>query len=320
MASSEGRALCAALDALEDPAQQIQPVGRHLAPDEEDLLSRWCLVLALFEVIYRSSQMQFELLALARSDKLSPEALLELPPAELVGDVSALSRVFFDKQGQLLSRSAVLNPTFDGSAHVGGADGDLMLGDCLVEVKTTKDPSPEALRALRQLLGYVLLDYHDEYRIRSVGIYFSRQALLYTWPLDALIARATWAEGEPLQISRDTVLLRGAAPAPPTLAQLRDDFRALLGRDAERLIRAMLKDWRGKGPRGDAQGAWPKGTRVAKLMAAVGDSHPDGALATVVGSVPVDLITRKGYAYCVEWDDLPGVPVWIIDYRLESWR
>jgi hypothetical protein len=37
------------------------------------------------------------------------------------------------------------------------------------------------------LLGYVLLDYSDLYRISAVGLYFARQATLVWWPLDQFL-------------------------------------------------------------------------------------------------------------------------------------
>ena len=63
-----------------------------------------------------------------------------------------------------------------------------------------------------------------------------------------------------------------------------------------------------------APGAWPNGTRVAKVNTGKGDSHGDGALATVLGSHKLDI---GGTGYCVEWDDAPGAPVWIVAHRLE---
>ncbi|KKN87003.1 hypothetical protein LCGC14_0262720 [marine sediment metagenome] len=84
---------------------------------------------------------------------------------------------------------------------------------------------------------------------------------------------------------------------------------------------------------GGDEGEWPKGTRVRKVLSEPGDTHQDGALATIVGAwgpLPAteraELIlelAKKGITqdvvclYWVEWDDIPGVPVAIADYRLE---
>jgi len=66
-----------------------------------------------------------------------------------------------------------------------------------------------------------------------------------------------------------------------------------------------------------ADGAIPNGQRVRKL--AIGtdetDGHAGGSLATVLGSVgPVALAGRPAvFCYLLEWDDLPGVPVFTAD-------
>ncbi len=64
-----------------------------------------------------------------------------------------------------------------------------------------------------------------------------------------------------------------------------------------------------------APGAWPIGTRVAKIHSAPGDTHPDGAQARVIGSAgPAD----GRFGYMVVWDDLPGVPVFVDGARLQA--
>ncbi len=84
---------------------------------------------------------------------------------------------------------------------------------------------------------------------------------------------------------------------------------------------------------GKDKGEWPKGTRVRKVRSEPRDTHQDGALGTIVGAWgPLPAIDRaelipelakKGITedvvclYWVEWDDIPGVPVAIADYRLE---
>lgn len=70
---------------------------------------------------------------------------------------------------------------------------------------------------------------------------------------------------------------------------------------------------------GDAPGAYPSGTRVRKINSDETDAHPNGSLATVRGSecLPADLHATHGeFFYCVEWDDLPGVPVHVQSNRL----
>lgn len=84
---------------------------------------------------------------------------------------------------------------------------------------------------------------------------------------------------------------------------------------------------------GKDEGEWPKGTRVRKVRSEPGDTHQDGALGTIVGAWGpltatkraelIPELAKQGITedvvclYWVEWDDIPGVPVAITDYRLE---
>lgn len=84
---------------------------------------------------------------------------------------------------------------------------------------------------------------------------------------------------------------------------------------------------------GQDKGRWPKGTRVKKISSEPGDTHHDGALGTIVGawgpltaSQRAELIIKLAKKdatedieciYWVVWDDIPGIPVAIADYRIE---
>lgn len=70
--------------------------------------------------------------------------------------------------------------------------------------------------------------------------------------------------------------------------------------------------------RKQAEGAYPNGTKVQKCNSTTGDHHHDGAQATVLGSIgPRTVDGFTGYAYCLEYDDYPGVPMWIRSDRVE---
>ena len=84
---------------------------------------------------------------------------------------------------------------------------------------------------------------------------------------------------------------------------------------------------------GKDKGRWPRGTRVRKINSEPGDTHQDGALATIVGAwgpltpgeraeLVIELAKRglnqdSECMYWVEWDDMPGIPVAITDFRIE---
>jgi hypothetical protein len=70
--------------------------------------------------------------------------------------------------------------------------------------------------------------------------------------------------------------------------------------------------------REEAEGAYPNGTRVTKTERAPSDAHGPGDEGTVLGSIgPSEFEGHEnGYGYFVEWDDLPGVPVFTASWRL----
>ena len=69
---------------------------------------------------------------------------------------------------------------------MGGADADFILTGCLWNIKTTKRGGGDS-NWLYHLLGYVLLDYDDDFKIESVGLLLPRQDTSLRWPLSSLI-------------------------------------------------------------------------------------------------------------------------------------
>jgi hypothetical protein len=75
-----------------------------------------------------------------------------------------------------------LNPLFGNASHaVGGADADLIVGDLLLDVKTSKQGRIQA-EDLDQLLGYFLLARHERRAdrqfplVQRLGLYYARFA------------------------------------------------------------------------------------------------------------------------------------------------
>jgi len=81
---------------------------------------------------------------------------------------------------------------------------------------------------------------------------------------------------------------------------------------------------------GGDEGEWHKGTRVEKTNSEPDDTHRDGAKGTIVGALgPAQPALRAAilaggkvkrdvvFIYWVEWDDFPGMPVAIVDYRIK---
>jgi hypothetical protein len=174
----------------------------------EQILARYCFVLALFEEVYReglTGRAQYGPL-LSSAPKSSVEELLAIPLDGWIEDICVMSWLFYDQCHDLLHLSAHLNPGFVGSGDVGGADADLIVDRCLFEIKASFQPKIEP-DWLWQLVGYLLLDYGDAYQVTTGGIYMVRQGILFRRPVEEFLCKLT---GEP-QVS---------------LAPLRQEFRA----------------------------------------------------------------------------------------------
>jgi hypothetical protein len=205
--SSDGELIEAAIlsffDGLDQLLARLEPTGRQLPDDSERLLCRNCVALAYLDSIFRSGLAGYtppfviELVEQLRGcrDSLPPDVFLRLASEDAVNEVVQLSRsaesAFAAQIAAVTSGELpyVLNPTFDGSLNVGGADADFVIGDTLFELKTTARLNASTVReAMLQLIGYSLLDFSDRYGIRNVGAYFTRHGWVATWPLNDLIS------------------------------------------------------------------------------------------------------------------------------------
>ena len=122
---------------LDETLARTGPEGRLLEPGDEELLARYCIVLALFE--------EFERPGAARAYGSSPllgvgsaptvDGLLGIAERHWVDDLCRLSEAFFHAFDGRFSGDTVLNPTFQGVTM--GADADIIIDGCLMEFKTT---------------------------------------------------------------------------------------------------------------------------------------------------------------------------------------
>lgn len=168
---------------------EIHPVGQRLESEAEQLLARYCYVLALLEAVGRTGIVQQGPLVIP-SPKKSADELLTLPRDAWIEDLRNMSWLFYDQCHDLLSLPHVLNPVFAGSNDVGGADADLIVDGCLIELKASIDPKIKP-DWLWQLAGYLLLDYDDIYHMRSLGIYMARQGMRFQWSVEEFIGLLT---------------------------------------------------------------------------------------------------------------------------------
>lgn len=184
-----------------------RPARRVLPPDDEARLARLCVVLAAYEQVWRSGQVNEMLTRVGTLDDL-----LARVPAAVVDDLGQLLAAFWRSgPGEAEKGGIVLNPTFSGSADVGGADGDIILDGVLWDYKTSVSPTKSTNDTWPyQLLGYGLLDYSDRYHLTGAGIYLVRQGAWISWTWGDLVA-----------------LLEGDTSVP--LAEWRERFREGLG-------------------------------------------------------------------------------------------
>ncbi|MFZ0995787.1 MAG: hypothetical protein WAO09_07400 [Candidatus Dormiibacterota bacterium] len=204
----EGRTWTEFANALQDRPLGLEPVGRRLDADAEGRLCRACYALACYETLYRAEpRPDWPIVTAGRGGGI--DDLLALASDPVVADLSQLSWAFYDSRSDLLGRPAVLNPSFgDVSAGLGGADADLIVDGCLIEIKASQDQAPKTTDPY-QLLGYALADTSNRYRLDRVGFYYARRPALIQWPLSEYAA--------------------ALAGHPVDLSSLRQEFAAIVG-------------------------------------------------------------------------------------------
>ena len=173
-------------------AADLKPQGRQLEESDEEELNRRCVVLALFEQLYRIGNFADTWLHRAPLDPLS------IPEQHWIDDLCRMSEAAYVAMHERLGEPHHLNPVFEGSRDLRETDADLIVGLTLIDIKATKNPAGKSMETLYQLLEYALLDYPDQVNLEQLGLYFARYGALVEWPMDAFLAdigaRGTLAE------------------------------------------------------------------------------------------------------------------------------
>ena len=184
--------------------------------DDDDGLARVAVVLAWVDDLYRGNRpadgMRRVVEGLVQDD--GPPVWEESAAGveeHLAAEVASLVAVARGRFPASEAAGAVFGPAFAGSAAVDGADADLIVSGCLYDVKTTINPGNRLAASVRQLLGYVLLDWDDAHRLQRAGFYFARQGRRMSWPLDEVVADAAGDAQATLAGVREE--LRGLAPS-----------------------------------------------------------------------------------------------------------
>lgn len=174
-----------------DPATAISLGGRA-----ERRLCTLCYAAAWYDGLFRDGNIDDErhreLRYAASSSNDLDDMLTAVPEIAVTNMASLVYHAGISDLAALRERApgghaCISGPTFRGSRDVDGADADLIVDRLLLEVKTHANPASTARDTLRQLLGYLLLDYDDRYKLGMAGVYYARHACLLQWEIPELL-------------------------------------------------------------------------------------------------------------------------------------
>ncbi|GHJ19065.1 hypothetical protein ACH4LN_32020 [Streptomyces albus] len=207
--------------------------------DEEDL-ARLLIAAAWYQVCARTS-IGFAFTPLADAAREDPdtfclERLLALPHPDMVADVAGqLYKTADGPLDDLRARTQPADchggPTFDGAEMT--ADADLIADGFLIDLKSTRHPRNSlSIRTAWQLLGYLLLDATDRYRIDTVGLYLTRSGVLASWPVEGFLDLLGTRRRDLTALRRALTELLNGCPADvvPTSQDEEDHIQRLLAR------------------------------------------------------------------------------------------
>ncbi|MDK0524875.1 hypothetical protein [Streptomyces sp. ML-6] len=172
-----------------DLANRNTPIDR--AHDEEEDLARLLIAAAWYQVLARTpigfADTPLSLAAREDPGSFTLDRLLQLPHRDLVADVVAQLHHAADSPLRALRartrpEDCTPGPTFSNAQIT--ADADLVADGLLIDFKSDRHPHRFPKASAWQLLGYLLLDTADRYRIDTLGFYLSRSAVLATWPVE----------------------------------------------------------------------------------------------------------------------------------------
>lgn len=165
----------AAINAVEEIISFTERVGPWRKPPSgaewSDLCAR-CLVLAKFEQCYRSPMGVADMVPRLSRSAQNVEAFIQgIVDFRSLSDLEDLGRAAASDHRDLQRCNRMyLNPTFDQSRALGGADADLIVDGLLLDLKSSSTRRVVRRYELWQLLGYVLADSSDSYAIGEVGL------------------------------------------------------------------------------------------------------------------------------------------------------
>ncbi|WP_199879222.1 UvrD-helicase domain-containing protein [Streptomyces sp. CB02460] len=187
----------------------LSDVTRRLDNSE---LTRLCFVTSFFEAIYRNGTFPRKRNLLTLVDPHTTiNGLIGAVPAYVLEDIDEqmnLAERPFAPLRDLPAHQRVCGPTFIGSTDV-HADADFITGGFLIDCKATTQPHRLGRDEVQQLVGYLLLDYDNQYEIHDIGFYLARQGSLIRWNVPEFLTA-----------------MGATTPLPQLRAALREHLRA----------------------------------------------------------------------------------------------
>ena len=175
-----------ALPGCENTEWTLWNAGMALTPEQrkdDDYLGRLSIIAAHLEGVWRAGNVGEWF---PKAETMTHEQLLESVPDVWTNDISLMTsklRLAFKDQAP---QRVISNPVLGRSELNIKADGDLILDDCLIDIKVTAK-AKISQEMLHQLVCYALLDNEDQFAIAKVGLYMARQGALLMWPLSELL-------------------------------------------------------------------------------------------------------------------------------------
>ena len=165
-------------DSLEKTLARLKPIGRRLGRDSERLLASYCVVLGFLDGVTRLGDPSNGPLYSQHAPRRSIEELLAIAGKECLQDMVQLIEMFYESCKDWWTQSITLSPVFPKEPLL---RGDVIVGDCLYDIKTSKNPSLN-VKWLRQMARYILIN--DSYQINRIGLYLVRQGVSFSWDIE----------------------------------------------------------------------------------------------------------------------------------------
>jgi hypothetical protein len=185
---------------------ELRPSEQPLQGDDWSELCRLVAILARFEQYFRAGPAVLPYLAgplKAHGDNLDELALSLIGEASLC-DLDALGRVTIQDHLSIRGASELhIGPTFAQSLPLGGADADLIYDSTLLDLKSTSRAQIVGRNEIWQLLGYLLADTDDLYKITRVGFAALRRRRSIFWRAEDLARQLSGGSKHPIEQLRE---------------------------------------------------------------------------------------------------------------------